>query len=164
MQRSNVPFPIIIEAFILLFTFELLYEGDARTPNNRGASLSILGALVLGDAAVSAGLISPIMVIVVAISSISSLIFIYYDMQGSIRFWRYFLMFISGLFGIIGFIMGILFLVINLCSIKTFNKPYTVPIFPFMFSEQGNAILRKDIKSLNKRPSYVTKKNIFRKG
>lgn len=164
MQRSNVPFPIIIEAFILLFTFELLYEGDARTPNNRGASLSILGALVLGDAAVSAGLISPIMVIVVAISSISSLIFIYYDMQGSIRFWRYFLMFISGLFGIIGFIMGILLLVINLCSIKTFNKPYTVPIFPFMFSEQGNAILRKDIKSLNKRPSYVTKKNIFRKG
>ena len=66
--------------------------------------------------------------------------------------------------GIIGFIMGILLLVINLCSIKTFNKPYTVPIFPFMFSEQGNAILRKDIKSLNKRPSYVTKKNIFRKG
>ena len=73
-------------------------------------------------------------------------------------------MFISALFGIIGFIMGILLLVINLCSIKTFNKPYTIPIFPFIFSEQGNAILRKDIKSLNKRPSYVTKKNIFRKG
>lgn len=162
IQRSNVPFPIIIEAFLLLFTFELLYEGDARTPSTRGTSLSILGALVLGDAAVNAGLISPIMVIVVAISSISSLIFIYYDMQGSIRFWRYALMFFSCLFGIIGFIMGVLLLVINLSSIKTFGKPYTIPILPFILKEQKNAIIKKDIKDIKYRPSYVTKKNIKR--
>lgn len=162
VQRSNVPFPVIIEAFILLFTFELLYEGDSRTPSSRGTSLSILGALVLGDAAVNAGLISPIMVIVVAISSISSLVFVYYDMQGSIRFWRYLLMGLSGIFGIIGFIMGTLLLVINLCAIKTFGKPYTLPIFPFLPKEQGNAIIRKDITKLNKRQSYITKKNIVR--
>lgn len=162
IQRSNVPFPVIIEAFILLFTFELLYEGDSRTPSSRGTSLSILGALVLGDAAVNAGLISPIMVIVVAVSSISSLVFVYYDMQGSIRFWRYLLMFISTMFGIIGFIMGILLLVTNLCTIKTFGKPYTLPILPFLPNEQGNAIIRKDITKLNKRQSYITKKNIIR--
>lgn len=162
IQRSNVPFPVIIEAFILLFTFELLYEGDSRTPTSRGTSLSILGALVLGDAAVSAGLISPIMVIVVAISSISSLVFVYYDMQGSIRFWRYLLMGLSALFGIIGFIMGVLLLVINLCSIKTFDKPYTLPIFPFLYKDQGNSIIKKDITKLNKRESFITNKNIIR--
>ena len=121
-QRNNVPFPVIIEAFILMFTFELLYEGDARTPANRGTSLSILGALILGDAAVQAGLISPIMVIVVSVSAISSLIFIYYDMQGSIRFWRYLLMIFAALFGIVGFVCGFLLLLINLCSVKTFGK------------------------------------------
>ena len=110
----------------------------------------------MGDAAVNAGLISPIMVIVVAVSSISSLIFIYYDMQGSIRFWRYILMFFSATFGVIGFIMGILLLIINLSSIKIFGKPYTIPIFPFIFSQQGNAIFRKDINSLYISGTYVT--------
>ncbi len=161
-QRNNVPFPVIIEAFILMFTFELLYEGDARTPANRGTSLSILGALILGDAAVQAGLISPIMVIIVSVSAISSLIFIYYDMQGSIRFWRYLLMVFSALFGIVGFIVGLLLLLINLCSITTFGKPYTLPMMPFKLEEQKNAILRSDITKIKKRPSYITKKNIVR--
>ncbi len=161
-QRNNVPFPVIIEAFILMFTFELLYEGDSRTPANRGTSLSILGALILGDAAVQAGLISPIMVIVVSVSSISSLIFTYYDIQGSIRFWRYLLMICSALFGIVGFVTGLLFLVINLCSISTFGKPYTLPIIPFLKNEQSDAIIRKEIKNIKKRPSYLTKKNVIR--
>lgn len=161
-QRSNVPFPAIIEAFLLMFTFELLYEGDARTPANRGTSLSILGALILGDAAVQAGLISPIMVIVIAVSSIGSLIFIYYDIQGSIRFWRYLLMIFAALFGIIGFMCGLLLLVINLCTIKTFGKPYLLPISPFIKDAQNNALVRRDLKKINKRPSYLTKKNIVK--
>ena len=161
-QRNNVPFPVIIEAFILMFTFELLYEGDARTPANRGTSLSILGALILGDAAVQAGLISPIMVIVVSVSAISSLIFIYYDMQGSIRFWRYLLMIFAALFGIVGFVCGFLLLLINLCSVKTFGKPYTLPMLPFLKNDQGNAIIRKENKNIKYRPSYIAKKNIKR--
>ena len=85
LQRSGVPFPALIEAFLLMITFELLYEADALTPTTRGTSLSILGALVLGDAAVSAGIVSPIMVIVVAITAISSIFFAFQDFQSSIR-------------------------------------------------------------------------------
>lgn len=162
VQRSNVPFPIIVEAFLLMLTFELLYEGDSRTPNNRGASLSILGALILGDAAVQAGLISPIMVIVIAVCSISSLVFIYYDMQGSIRFWRYLLMIFSAVFGIMGFIIGSFLLIINLCSIKTFGKPYLIPISPFLPKEQKNGIIKRDIRKIKKRPTFLTKKNIIK--
>ncbi len=161
-QRNNVPFPVIIEAFLLMFTFELLYEGDARTPVNRGTSLSILGALILGDAAVQAGLISPIMVIVVSVSAISSLIFTYYDIQGSIRFWRYLLMISSALFGIVGFVVGFLILIINLCSVKTFGKPYTLPMLPFLKNEQADAVIRREIKHIKKRPTYITKKNVIR--
>lgn len=160
-QRNSVPFPVIIEAFLLMFTFELLYEGDARTPANRGTSLSILGALVLGDAAVNAGLVSPVMVIVVSVSAISSLVFIYYDMQGSIRFWRYLLMILAALFGIVGFVMGLMLLLINLCSIKTFGKPYTLPMMPFVKEAQDNALFKTEISKMKKRPSYLTK-NIVR--
>lgn len=161
-QRSLVPFPAIVEAFLLMFTFELLYEGDSRTPANRGTSLSILGALILGDAAVQAGLISPIMVIVIAVSSISGLVFIYFDIQGSIRFWRYALMIFSSLFGIVGFMCGFLLMLINLCTIKSFGKPYLLPMSPFVKEAQGNAIIRKSLKKNKKRPSYLAKKNIIR--
>lgn len=161
-QRSNVPFPAIIEAFILMFTFELLYEGDSRTPFNRGTSLSILGALVLGDAAVKAGLISPIMVIVISIASLSNLVFIYYDMQGAIRFWRYILMFFSSFFGLIGFLIGLTLLIINLCSIETFNKPYTLPIVPFIKEDLGDSLIKKSIKNNKHRPTFLNRKNIVR--
>jgi spore germination protein KA len=160
VQRSQVPFPAIVEAFILMFTFELLYEGDARTPSNRGTSLSILGALILGDAAVQAGIISPIMVIVIAVSAISNLVFIYYDIQGSIRLWRYILMILSALFGIVGFMSGFILLLINLCTIKTFGKPYLLPLSPFLIKDQGNALLRRELKKIETRPSYLSKKNI----
>ena len=95
LQRSGVPFPALIEAFLLMITFELLYEADALTPTTRGTSLSILGALVLGDAAVSAGIVSPIMVIVVAITAISSIFFAFQDFQSSIRLYRYLMMILS---------------------------------------------------------------------
>lgn len=130
LQRATVPFPALIEAFVLMFTFELLYEADALTPSSRGTSLSILGALVLGDAAVNAGVISPIMVIVVAITAISSIFFIYYDFQSFIRFYRYLLMIMASFFGIIGILFGTLIIITNLCNIKSFGKPFMIPITP----------------------------------
>ena len=69
MQRADIPFPSVVEAFILLFVYEILRESDIRSPSPYGSATSILGALVLGEAAVSAGFVSPIMIIVVAIQS-----------------------------------------------------------------------------------------------
>jgi spore germination protein KA len=126
LQRSSVPFPAIIEAFILMFTFELLYEADALTPTSRGTSLSILGALVLGDAAVSAGIVSPIMVIVVAITAICSIFFTYHDFQSFIRICRYSLMILSIVFGLIGIIFGLLIILTKLSSLRIFNNPFFI--------------------------------------
>ena len=128
LQRSSVPFPAIIEAFILMLTFELLYEADSMTPTSRGTSLSILGALVLGDAAVSAGIVSPIMVIVVSISAICSIIFTYHDLQSFIRLCRYSLMILSSIFGLIGIIFGFVFIITKISSLKVFNKPFFISL------------------------------------
>ncbi len=135
-QRSGVPFPALIEAFLLMITFELLYEADALTPTTRGTSLSILGALVLGDAAVSAGIVSPIMVIVVAITAISSIFFAFQDFQSSIRLYRYLTMILSCFFGIVGIVFGFLFILTKLCSIKSFNKPFIISFDTFKNKKQ----------------------------
>ncbi len=147
LQRSSVPFPALVEAFLLMITFELLYEADALTPTSRGTSLSILGALVLGDAAVSAGIVSPIMVIVVAITAICSIFFSYQDFQSSIRVYRYSTMILSCFFGIIGVIFGFLFILTKLCSINTFNKPYLISFDTFKSRKSliKNALLEQNI-------------------
>ncbi len=159
-QRQGVPFPAVIEAFILTLTFEILYEGDARTPPSRGASISILGALILGDAAVSAGLVSPIMVIVVALSAISSLLFAFVDLHGAIRFWRYLSMILSSIFGLIGFIVSFSLMILNLCSIKSFGKPYLIPLVPFYKKEaESDSLFRKSINKMTHKKTYLTKEN-----
>lgn len=146
LQRSSVPFPALIEAFLLMITFELLYEADALTPTTRGTSLSILGALVLGDAAVSAGIVSPIMVIVVAITAISSIFFSYQDFQSSIRLYRYLIMLLSCFFGLIGIVFGFLFILTKLCSITSFNRPY---IISFKTYKSKNKLIREGLMTQN---------------
>ena len=88
MQKEGVPFPTILEAIIMNITFEILRETDIRAPSALGSALSIVGALVLGDAAVKAGLVSPIMVIVIAITAISELIFSVNDVSNAVKIWR----------------------------------------------------------------------------
>ena len=146
IQRSSVPFPALIEAFLLMITFEILYEADALTPTTRGTSLSILGALVLGDAAVNAGIVSPIMVIVVAITSISSIFFSYQDFQSSIRLYRYLLMLLACFYGIIGILFGFLFILTKLCSIKTFNRPYVISFDTF---KKRKTLIKKGLLAQN---------------
>ena len=140
LQRSSVPFPALIESFLLMFTFELIYEADALTPTSRGTSLSILGALVLGDAAVSAGIVSPIMVIVVAITAISSIFFSFQDFQSFIRTYRYMLMLLASMFGIIGILFGFMIIITKLCNIKSFGKPFLIPFSPVITNNKKKLI------------------------
>ena len=162
MQREGVPFPSIIEALLLLLSFEILREADTRVSFVSSSSMSIVGALILGQAAVEAGLISPIMIIVIAISAVASFLFNDNDIVNTIRVWKIiFLLFAAfvGLYGI--FIASILFL-IRISSISSYGYDYTIPYAPFYKNEQkDNFILTKKFK-LNKRSSYLTK-NINRR-
>lgn len=130
-QRKIIPFPAIIECLLMLIICEILRESDLRFPNKYGSAISILGALVLGDAAVSAGLVSPIMIIITSLTYISSLIFAEIEISNTLRYYRFFSLLCSCFLGLYGFLLSLLFFIINLCSINYKGYFYTYPITPF---------------------------------
>ena len=109
-QRDGVPFPAFFEAFIMMICFEILRESDLRTPSASGNALSIVGALILGDAAVNAGIVSPIMIIVIAITAISSLPFEEQEVINSLRWYRILFMIGGSLLGMVGVVVASIFL------------------------------------------------------
>lgn len=129
-QRSGVPFPAIIEALIMIITCELLKESDLRFPNSYGSAISILGALILGEAAVNAGVVSPIMIIVVAITYISSLLFTDTEISGAIRLWRFIFLIFAALYGLYGVSLSIIAFLINIVSYKSSYLSYSFPMEP----------------------------------
>ena len=145
-QRSSVPFPAFIEALIMIISFEILRESDMRIPSTQGTAISILGGLVLGDAAVSAGIISPIMIIVVAISAISGLVFQSVEVVNAIRFWRFILIILSSLFGLYGIFLGIMLIIINLSDTQSLDKDYLYPFAPINLKEQKDGFIKTNEK------------------
>ena len=123
-QVRMLPFSIIVEIITLVTLFEILREGDIRVPSKMGSSLSIVGGLILGDAAVSAGIASPIAVIIVAITSISSLLFSDIDFINGLRTWRYIFIFASSFLGITGIFITSIILFIHLNSLSTLKSNY----------------------------------------
>ena len=122
--RTFVPFPAYIEALFMIICFEILKESDLRRSITSGSAISILGGLILGDAAVSAGIVSPIMIIVIAISSISGLIFSSIELSNAIRTYKIFILILSSIFGIYGVILGIIIILINLINTEVFGYNY----------------------------------------
>lgn len=131
IQREGVPFPSFIEALIMLVIYEMLRESDIRFPSKYGTAISILGALILGDAAVKAGIVSPIMIITIAICFISSLVFTNPDFSNALRIYRFLFLFGAAILGLYGILLVFLYMLINLCNTYSVNKPYTTPIAPF---------------------------------
>ncbi len=122
--RTFVPFPAYIEALFMILCFEILKESDFRMSSTNGSAISILGGLILGDAAVAAGIVSPIMIIVIAISSIAGLIFPTIEINNALRSYKILLLVLSTFLGIYGVIIGIIFLIFNICTMKTFGYKY----------------------------------------
>ena len=161
-QRAMVPFPALIEALLMSITFEILRESDTRMPSSMGTAVSILGGLVLGDAAVNAGIVSPIMIIVVAISAISGLLFSSIEMISALRWWRFILLILATLLGMYGIVLGGLLLIIHLTSLNSFGKPYLAPFAPFIKEEQKDALIKTENRGTRYRNPYLTKKNKIR--
>lgn len=158
-QREGVPLPTTIEILMMIITFEILKETDTRAPSAFGSSLSIVGALVLGQAAVAAGIVSPITIIVVAISATSGLIAYSADIVNGVRWWRLIFIIFASLAGLYGVFIAGLFFVINISSIKSFGVPYLTPIAPFIISEQDDVIILTNKRKYQKREQILAKKN-----
>lgn len=129
--RSGVPFPSAFEAIFMILLCTILRESDIRFPSNYGSSISILGALILGEAAVAANVVSPIMIIIIGITFVTGLIFNNGDVIDGLRYYRFLLLFSAILFGLYGFFIGLFFIIVHLVSMNTLDEPYMFPIAPF---------------------------------
>ena len=156
-QNEGIPFPATIETFFMIFICEMLRESDIRFPNNFSSSISILGALILGDAAVSANIVSPIMIIITALTFISSMIFSNVELSGAIRIWRFIAMIISSFYGLYGVALAFIFFIVSLSSYSSFGLPYTFPVVPFSLPYLKETLYESDIHDNKKRSPYLTK-------
>ncbi|CEH28532.1 spore germination protein [Aneurinibacillus migulanus] len=162
-QREGVPFPAFIEALMMEVTFEILREAGLRMPRAIGQAVSIVGTLVIGQAAVEAGIVSAAMVIVVSITAISNFTFPAYNMSIAVRMLRFPIMGLAASFGLFGIIVGIIALVLHLCSLRSFGIPYMTPFAPFIPADQKDTIFRLPQWALVSRPRLINQKNVVRK-
>ena len=159
-QRDTVPFSALIEAIFMSISFEILRESDIRKPASMGTSVSILGGLILGDAAVSAGIISPIMIIVISISAISGLAFSSVEMIYALRWWRFIMLFLAMFFGLFGIFVGFIILLASLVTTSSENLPYLAPFSPFIKEEIKDTIIKGSHKRIRFRNPLLTKNKI----
>ena len=158
-QRDGVPFPTFVEAVMMEVTFEILREAGVRMPRSIGQAVSIVGALVLGQAAVQAGIISAAMVIVVAITGIASFAVPVFNLAISVRLLRFIIMGFAATTGFYGIAIIFIMIIAHLCSLRSFGIPYMAPFAPFILEDQDDTILHFPLWARLTRPKLVAKKN-----
>jgi spore germination protein len=164
-SREGVPFPAFIEALIMELTFELLREAGVRLPRPIGSTIGIVGGLVIGQAAVSAGIVSPIMVIIVAVTAIASFAIPSYELAAGFRLIRFVLMIMASIYGLYGVILGLIGTLIHLVNLKSFGVPYLVPIAPFHpKAYKDTSFFIASWKYLDKRPDFLEPQDEIRQG
>ncbi|WP_303969658.1 spore germination protein [Sporosarcina ureae] len=161
-QREGVPFPAFIEAVIMEITFEILREAGVRMPRSIGSAMSIVGAFVIGTAAVEAGIISAAMVIVVSITAISSFVSPTYNLAIAARILRFGFMALAASFGLYGIAIGLVALILHLCSLRSFGIPYMSPLAPFNVSDQKDTLIVAPVWKMFTRPRLTNQTNKVR--
>ncbi len=164
IQHDGVPFPSIIEVLIMLFICEMLRESDLRFPNAYGSAISILGALVLGDAAVAAGIVSPITIIIIALTFMSSLMFTEIEITSTLRSLRLLFIFSASFFGVLGLLFALFYFLIRINRLESFGKPYFYPLIPFDKTYFFKTVFKSPLKKDIKRSSILTHKNKIKQG
>ncbi|MGG4345308.1 spore germination protein [Paenibacillus lautus] len=158
-SRSKVPFPPIFEALLMETTIELLREAGARLPTKIGQTIGIVGGIVIGQAAVQAGLTSNILIIAVASSAIASFVIPNYVMSASFRLFRFGLIVMAGLWGNMGLAIGLAYIVIHLSGLTSVGSSYLSPIAPFEPYDWKDVFMRLPFSTLAKRPTQVKARN-----
>ncbi|WP_242057365.1 spore germination protein [Guptibacillus hwajinpoensis] len=158
-SRSKVPFDPLYEALIMEVTLEFLREAGARLPTKVGQTIGIVGGIVIGQAAVQAGITSNVLIIVVASSAIASFVVPSYVMSASIRLTRFGLILLAGILGNLGIVIGLTILVIHLSSLTSVGAPYLAPLSPFFKKDWGDFLLRAPYSLMKTRPAIPRSSN-----
>ncbi|WP_347490642.1 spore germination protein [Desulfoscipio sp. XC116] len=153
-SRERVPFPSIVEILIMETSFELIREAGVRVPGTVGTTLGIVGALILGQAAVAANIVSPILIIVVAVTALGSFAIPNYSFSLSIRVLRFVYIILASLFGLLGILIGVFIHVGLMVNLKSFGVPFMAPAAP-VTNKGRDYWMRGMIWQQQKRPDYL---------
>ncbi|WP_044642800.1 spore germination protein [Risungbinella massiliensis] len=161
-QRENLPFPSLIEALAMELTFEVIREAGIRAPKALNTAVTIVGAIVIGETAVTAGLVSPAMVIVVAITAIASFATPSFPIAISARLVRFPLIFLAATLGLFGVTIGTILIVAHMNTLHSFGVPYLAPFSPYIKEDQKDTIVRVPLWALRSRPKTLHTENPIR--
>lgn len=156
-SRENVPFPAIFEVMMMEVSFELIREAGVRIPGILGSTIGIVGAIILGQAAVTARIVSPIIVVIIAITGLASFTIPEYRMASAVRIIRFWLLLFAWIMGLVGLAYALLGLTVILCRLKSFGMPYMVPIGPKTIAN-FDVVLRGPVFRQETRPDALNTK------
>lgn len=161
-SREGIPFPAVFEALIMEGTFEVLREAGVRLPKTVGQAVSIVGGLVIGDAAIRAGIVSPAMVIIVAATAISTFAIPAFNASIALRLLRFPLIVLGAVMGLYGVIFGLIIILIHLASLQSFGVPYLAPLVHSSTSDMMKAFFRLPWWYSRRRPSMLGTQDVVR--
>lgn len=163
-SRESVPFPIIFELLFMEISFELIREAGLRVPSPIGQTIGIVGALILGDAAVKANIVSPILIIIVALTALCSFAIPDLSLNFTFRILRFVYIFLGYLAGFLGISLGIFALLLSLSNLTSFGAPYIMPFLTNINSKTTTSYFNSHIWLREKRPKFLNTKKIFSQG
>lgn len=159
-SREKVPFPTIVSILIMEIAFELIREAGIRIPGPIGPTLSIVGALILGQAAVSANLVSPILIIIVAVTGIGSFAIPDFSLGYSFRALRFIYLILAGTAGLLGIALGLFIHLMLLVNAKSFGVPFLAPFAPKTTGKRTNTIFKTPLWKEEDRPDFLNPKAV----
>ena len=163
--RQGVPFPAVIEVLLMEIAFELLREAGVRLPGAMGNTIGIVGGLIIGQAAVEANIVSPIVVIVVAFTALCSFAIPNEEFATAFRLLKFLFLFLCSWLGFYGFLYGMLFVLIHLSHLKSFGIPYLTPFVGADlndYEDERDSLLRQPLFCMKRRPIYAKRSQRIR--
>ncbi|WP_349408446.1 spore germination protein [Pseudalkalibacillus sp. SCS-8] len=151
-SRADIPFPPVLEVIILELAIELLREAGARLPTKVGQTIGIVGGIVIGTAAVEAGLTSNVLLIIVALAALASFTTPIYQIANTVRLIRFPFLLAAQWFGLIGVTMMVCVLIGHLLRLQSLGRPFLAPIYPMRISDMKDALFRLPFNKQNVRP------------
>lgn len=161
-SREGIPFPAVFEALVMEGTFEVLREAGVRLPKTVGQAVSIVGGLVIGDAAIRAGIVSPAMVIIVAATAISTFAIPAFNASVALRLLRFPLIILGAVMGLYGVIFGLIIILIHLAGLQSFGVPYLSPLVHGSLSDMIKAFFRPPWWYNSRRPALIGPRDTVR--
>ncbi|GIP39995.1 putative membrane protein YfkQ [Paenibacillus sp. J31TS4] len=162
--REQIPFPAVIETLLMEVVFEALREAGIRLPKAVGSAVGILGALVIGSAAVEAGIVSAPIVIVVSMTGIASFAIPHFNGAIAVRMLRFPLILIGSMFGLYGILAGLMIIIGHMAGLRSFGVPFLAPMTPMKWKDAKHVFFRPPLWDIQTRPSYTYTQDAVKMG